>query len=191
MKELKKAIAITALTLVALPAAGADGGKRSEHFEKRFQEADTNDNGIITHDEMMAGVKRKFGEFDKNSDGFLALAELPKEMPVPERAQKRMEKRMERMKERAEANGHEFDPDGVPGKGRYGKPTRIKFIAKHDKDGDELVSLEEFSRKAVRHFKHADLNGDGEVTKSEAKKAMKKRFKKKRGDQHFQPHKKR
>lgn len=192
MKVWKKTIAISATALFATGVLAADNMK--ERMEQRFKELDRNGNGIITHAEMMANVQEKFAEFDKNRDGFLTLAELPKEMPVPEHVRERMEKRAERMQERMAERGEEFDPGDLPPPrgprgGRFdGKPTRLHFVAKHDRDGDERVSVEEFAVKALRHFKRMDVNGDGEVTKSETIEAAKE-HRMKRGKGHpMQPH---
>ncbi|NVJ98462.1 MAG: EF-hand domain-containing protein [Alphaproteobacteria bacterium] len=187
MKTWKKAIAISTLAIVAIPATHAASDKKDEFLEKRFKEADLNGNGVITHEEMMQGVQKKFAKFDKNGDGYLTLAELPKEMPVPDHVQERMKKRMERMKERAEEAERDFDPEDMPPMGHKGKPSRLHFVAKHDKDGDERVSLEEFARKAVKHFKRGDINGDGEVTLDEAKEAMEHRHKGKHGKKFPKP----
>lgn len=187
-----KTAAVAAVSLLAVQSAQAAApGKAAlkERMEKRFEEVDTNRNGIITHEEMMANVREKFAELDTNRDGFLTLQELPKEMPIPDHMKERMEKRVERMAEKARENGVEFDEDDMPDHfGKHGKPTRLNFMAKHDKDGDERVSVDEFARKAVRMFKHADLNGDGSVTKAEAGEAMKKRFGKHRKGRHSKPH---
>lgn len=169
---MKTATKVISVALAALITSQAQAGDRGE----RFKEADTDGNGVITYEEMMATVKTKFAKFDKNGDGYLELAELPKEMPIPEHMEKRMKRHMERMEERAEDNGHDFDSEKM---GDKWKPTRIKFIARHDRDGDEKVSVDEFASGAVRHFKRADVNGNGEVTKDEIKEAMKQRFGKK------------
>ncbi|TNE65226.1 MAG: hypothetical protein EP335_05920 [Alphaproteobacteria bacterium] len=171
-KTRTKLVVISGLLLVA-GAAAADDKPRD-----MFADLDTNKDGVITHEEAMAKVRAKFAEFDKNKDGYLELAELPKEMPVPERMEKRMEKMKERMEERAERRGEEFDPEDLE---RRGKPTRIQFIARHDRDGDERVSLEEFADRAIGHFKRADINGDGKVTKEEANEARSHHFGKKEG----------
>ena len=174
MKMSGKIISAALLGTMIAGASFAGGGKG-----ERFKALDKNGNGVITHDEMMAAVKTHFDKFDTNGDGFLTLAELPKEMPMPEGMEKRMEKRMEKMAERAEKAGRDFDEDDL--EGRF-KPTRIRFVAKHDRDGDEQVSLEEFSSRAVHMFKRADANGDGEVTKAEMEEAGKHhRFGKKGG----------
>lgn len=177
MKTSTKIISVALATLIASQAHAA--GDRGE----RFKEADTNGNGVVTYDEMMATVKTKFSEFDKNGDGYLELGELPKEMPIPAHLEKRIKRHQERMEERAKERGREFDPKDMDSKT---KPTRIKFIARHDRDGDEKVSVDEFAVGAVRHFKRMDMNGNGEVTQDEAKEAMKKMKKKfgKKGKRH-------
>ncbi|WP_417451727.1 EF-hand domain-containing protein [Kordiimonas sp.] len=175
MKMSGKILSATIATTLLAGAAFA-AGERGE----RFKEADTNNNGVITHDEMMAAVKVKFDQFDKDGDGYLALAELPKEMPLPEGMEKRMQKHKDRMTERAEKSGRKFDDDRF--EERF-KPTRMAFIVKHDRDNDERVSLEEFASRAVHMFKRADGNGDGEVSKAEMENAAKqhKRYGKKGG----------
>jgi len=179
MKTVTKISTALMLGSMVSLAASANGGDRAK---ERFDALDTNGDGVITHSEMMAHSKSKFDEFDKNRDGFLELAELPKEMPVPERAGKRQEKRMEKMKARAERRGGEFNPEDI--EELKVAPTRMRFIAKLDRDGDEKVSLDEFSVRAVKRFKQGDVNGDGTVSFTEAKDAMKqqgKKFRKWRG----------
>lgn len=200
MKVWKKTIAISASALVATGVLAADhmDGRKAEHIaamkaqlEERFKDLDKNGNDVVTHQEMMAKAQEKFAEFDKNRDGYLTLDELPKEMPVPEHIKERMEKRAERVKagraERTDERGADDMPP--PPQGHFdGKPTRLKFLAKHDKDGDERVSLDEFARKPIHHFKRMDVDGNGEVTKAEAFEAAKE-HRKKRGKGHrMQPH---
>ncbi|MFC4349857.1 EF-hand domain-containing protein [Kordiimonas lipolytica] len=203
MNVWKKTIAISATALFATGVLAVDGSKerRAEHvenmkahLEERFNDLDSNKNGVVSHAEMMAKAQEKFAEFDKNSDGYLTLEELPKEMPIPEHARERMKKRAERMKERMDERGEDFEPDDMPDPsgprhGRFeGKPTRLHFIAKHDRDGDERISLEEFAAKPVGHFKRMDVNGDGEVTKAELLEAAKARRMKKGKGHRMQPH---
>jgi Ca2+-binding EF-hand superfamily protein len=177
MKTLKQIAAVSLLaSFTALGAHASDGDK----MLKRFEEIDGNKDGVITHAEMMAKVSEKFGELDKNGNGYLVLSELPKNMPVPEHVHERKEKRREKMKERMAKDGRKLAELFEDGKMK-GPPTRMKFMAKFDKDGDEQVSLEEFALKAVKRFKRGDVNGDGSVTLAEMKEArlhhMKKRIK--------------
>jgi len=199
----KKTIAISATALFATGVLAADGSKerRAElaekmkaHLEERFNELDSNRDGIVSHVEMMLKAQEKFAEFDKNRDGYLTLEELPKLMPIPEHARERMKKRAERMKERMDERREDFHPDDMlntsgPHHGRFeGRPTRLHFIAKHDRDGDERISLEEFAAKPVGHFKRMDMNGDGEVTKAELLEAAKAHRMKKSKGHRMQPH---
>ncbi len=178
---MKKATVITTLSILAAFGAGIANAGTGGDKMKRFEEADTNKDGVVSHDEMMAGVKVRFAEFDKNGDGFIELSELPKEMPVPEHMQERMDKHLERMKEK----GKEISPEKLERMQNH-KPSRIKFLSRHDKDGDEKISVEEFSSRMVKHFKHADANGDGNVTKEEIESMEHARGKKhgKRGGMH-------
>lgn len=181
-----KTIAISVIALMAGTSAIAAG-----KMKDRFKEVDSNNNGVITHAEMMARVQTEFAKFDKNRDGYLTLSELPKEMPIPEHMKDRLEKRADRMKERLEERadrmGQDFDEEAFEDRLEQRKPTRIRFMARLDRDGDERVSVDEFSRRAVRMFKHADLNGNGEVTKDEADEARKMKHGKKRGGRHHSP----
>ena len=160
---MKKTTVLAALAaFVMIGAAGAHADDH-EGGMKRFEDADKNSDGIVSHDEMLASVQAKFSEFDKNGDGYIELAELPKEMPVPEHMKERIEKRKAEM---SDEQKERFEKKMENREKR--KPSRIDFVARMDRDGDEKISLEEFSKRAVQHFKRADQNGDGEVSKAEA-----------------------
>lgn len=185
-------IAAVLSATAALGTAAKEPNHLPEHIQQRFIEADSNKDGVVTHAEMMLQVEKRFNVFDKNRDGYLVLQELPKIMPIPEHKKERMKKHKEKMKQRMAGRGHEM-PEGMPEAmpaemeerfGARGKPTRLRFVAKLDRDGDERVSLEEFARKAARKFKRGDVNGDGSITLAELEETkkhhMKKRFKEKR-----------
>jgi len=185
----------TALSIVTILTATFSGGIFADNHKQnagqdmkleRFKEADTNNDGLLSHSEALARVKEKFDGLDTNGDGFLALEELPKKMPVPEHAQRRMERHKAKMKARMDERGQE---DGQmskkmqrrkEGQGKeHGKLTRLKFVAKLDRDGDEKVSFDEFSVRAVKRFKKHDLDGDGNISLAELEKAPKHPKKKK------------
>lgn len=136
---------------------------------QRFQEADANKDGLITHQEVMITVEKKFSEFDKNGDRYLELSELPKVMSFPGMAQKRLERRLEkRMDKIAEHSGREEADVRAHIEERIKKKrSRLVFVARLDRDGDERISVEEFASRKIRHFKKADKNGDGSVTLQE------------------------
>jgi Ca2+-binding EF-hand superfamily protein len=145
--------------------------------KERFARLDTDGSGIVSYDEMLAGARARFDEYDGNSDGFLSHDELPAIMPVPEYVQKLRELRQQRFVERG--------GDAEKAEKRFGdrQPTRIRFVARMDKDHDELVSFDEFTKPAIRMFKRADGDGNGEVTEEEMIDSLKRRGKgwKKRG----------
>jgi len=187
------ATSIAAIFAAALTASVSAENHRVNPDEKnmmqdRFNTADTNNDGLVSHDEAMARVKAKFDGLDSNGSGFLELAELPKEMPVPEHMQRRMDRHKAKMKSHME--NHKGDDAGKMQKHmrqrmgehdmRQGKLSRLKFVAKLDRDGDEKVSMEEFSVRAIKRFKHHDLDGDGNVSLAEIEKASKHRMMKKR-----------
>ena len=170
----------TALSATAqYPKVLNDKQSRAEKIEtkiqERFQKSDTDQTGIISHDEMMRGASEKFQEFDQNKDGYIELSELPKVMPIPKKRLERIEKKRQKRQERAEAQGRE--PDDVR---PIRQPTRLKFVARMDKNNDERLSLEEFAAHAIKRFKKSDVNGDGDVTLEEARQAIEQKMHKRR-----------
>lgn len=164
MKYLNRGIALTLMAGVLTTAASA-GIK--DHIEKRFKVADGNGDGVVTHEEMMAAVHKKFGKFDKNRDGYLELVELPKEMPVPDGMEQRMKKRLKAMTKKHPELSAEMK-EHIEERFKR-KHRRLNFVAKLDYDGDERVSVGEFAKRQIKRFKKADQNGDGNVTLAEAK----------------------
>jgi len=175
-----KLIALSGALYAAGGAAAADDNAPQKPG-KMFAMMDTNNDGVVTHDELMAHVQAKFNSFDKNKDGYLVLSELPKEMPMPMH-------RKHGMKRFHKGDGAGPKQDGSMGTGPMGSdarppmkaPTRMQFMARFDRNGDEKVSVDEFAAPAIRHFKVMDLNGDGKVTKDEAQEARKEHFRKMR-----------
>jgi len=179
-------LAIAISTAVFVPAtlsAQEKDGRQAFRAEmqalikERFARLDADGSGIVSHDEMLASARANFDEYDGNSDGFLSLDELPEVMPLPEHVQKRRELKEQRFVERG------GDPEKAQKRSEKRQPTRIRFVARMDKDRDELVSFDEFSKPTIRMFKRADGNGDGEITEEEMADSMKRRGKgrKKRG----------
>jgi len=173
MKKLKYGL-ITLFMVGLLPAVSTADNK--EDKQEKFKTLDINSDGFVTHEEMMKMVQKKFSEYDKDGNGSIALSELPKEMPMPEHMQERREKHREKMQRlRAEGEGHEDADQKGHAKAKH---TRIMFMARMDKDKDELISLEEFSMGKIRHFKKMDHNGDGKVSLAELDAAEKHMMKK-------------
>lgn len=174
----KIAIAVSVLALAGLPAMAQDGPKAGfkAGVKEQFQEFDRNQDGVVTHDELMARAAQKFAEFDRDGNGVVLLEELPQQMPLSPRA----ERRLERMKERQQMRAQD---DAGSRKGRHMRmsaeefaakhqPTRMKFMARFDKNADEQLVVEEFAAPMIKRYKRVDLNGDGMVTEAEIDEAM-------------------
>lgn len=164
MKKLTIAVSLIGLMAASAQAQPANVADMKAEAKQRFVSLDTNNNGEVSHEEMMAEAARKFAEFDQDGNGILLLEELPVEMPLPPRGQRRLE----RMQEKYEAQGGEESglPDPQERMERR-KPTRIKFMARMDKDNNEQLDLEEFAAPMIKRYKRADINGDGTVSESE------------------------
>lgn len=166
MKRLMIAAAIVTASVPAL----AQGGPASDHVGPRFDELDLNADGTVSHDELMVEIRSRFDALDVDGNGFLELQELPKEMPMTAHG----ERRMERMKKRMERHAEKRDkPPRMSAEelDERMRPTRLKFMARFDKNGDEKVDINEFGSPMFKRHKHADLNGDGSVTKAELEEA--------------------
>lgn len=181
MKKLPIAATLTCVLSASLLAQDNTPKGPREHAAEVFKQLDVNNDQIVTHEEMMQEARRKFAAFDQNKNGVITLGELPEKMPLPPRAERRIAK----MKDRAEAR----QQDGEPRRGRHMspeeraekmRPTRIKFMARMDKNGDEQVSLEEFVVPMVKRFKRGDIDGDGEITAAEFEQSLKQRHHKRR-----------
>lgn len=157
-------------SLIAVPAMAQDGPG------KMFDILDQNKDGKVSHAEVMAKAKKDFAEFDKNNDGMIVLDELPMEMPLREgheRFLKKIKERHEQKVEKGDRHGMgRMSPEDMEEKMR---PTRMKFMARLDDNGDERLDLDEFAQPGIRRFKHADVNGDGTVTREEMEQTMGKR----------------
>ncbi len=185
MKKLIIFATVTTAVSASLLAQDAEPRGPRESAREAFQQLDVNNDQVVTHDELMLEAQKKFTEFDQNKNGAITLGELPERMPLSPRA----ERRIAHMKDKAEAReqagaprherrGTHMSPDERAEKMR---PTRIKFMARMDKNGDEQVNLEEFAAPLVKRFKRGDINGDGEVTAAEFEQSLEQRRHKRRG----------
>ncbi len=163
-------IAVSLIGLVAASAAAQPTNLVNFKAEakERFLALDTDSSGAVSHDELMAQAANRFAEYDQDGNGILLLEELPLKMPLPPRA----ERRIERMQEKAERRGGEVGRATFEERARDKQPSRMKFMARMDRDENEQLDLEEFAAPMIRRYKHADINGDGTVTESEFDEAM-------------------
>ncbi len=166
MKYVLKGLAVSLLVGVASTASSAS---IKEGMIERFNKADSNKDGQVTHEEMMSTIHKKFGEFDKNNDGYLELTELPKEMPVPRMMKEPMQEHLKKMAKRSGKDEAEIQ-ERIEARFKK-KQSRLTYVARLDKDGDERVSVDEFAGRKIQRFKRADQDGDGSVTLEELEEA--------------------
>ncbi len=139
---------------------------------------DANGDGVITKDEVLADLTQRFQNLDADGNGSVTFAELPVQLPLTGEQQSRIDRRVERALAKAERRGFTADKETL--RLRF-TPTRAKFIARNDLNADEQVDFGEFTRQALDRFDRVDSDGDGLVTESERKDAMKALRKKRRG----------
>lgn len=173
MKKFMIAMALTGL--VAAPAVAQPGpsAEMRAQAKERFLAFDLNTDGVVSYDELMADAGNKFAEFDQDGNGILILDELPLVMPAPPHAEARRARMQQRMEERrlsrddmqgAAQGGERPSADAIK---ERRTPTRMKFMARFDRDHNEQLDVEEFAAPLIKMHKRADTNGDGSVTEAE------------------------
>jgi len=182
---------------------GGPGGDAKSRIEEFLKKIDTNGDGKISEEEFMAFEKimskEKFGKMDTNSDGFIDKAEL-EEAGRKMREARGSNRGPEggngfRRPEGGDANNKGFRPRGdkrdgpsasdspsgpPPAEGgdrgpRFGGGNMLADMLKQmDKDGDGVISKEEWNKGNDQRFEHMDLNHDGKISKEEAEEAGRK-----------------
>lgn len=140
---MKRYIAAMALgsALLAIPASAQDG-PRAQRFDPLVK-VDTDKDGVVTKEEMLAGVAARFEKADANKDGKITADEAKRpDKGMRGRWAKRAERRM--------------------GPGMHG---RMRGNA--DADGDGAVTLAEQQAVAIRRFDMVDANKDGKIDQAE------------------------
>ena len=136
----KSKILIGTLLFFSMPAHFAFGHQKS--FKMNFDELDYDSNGFVTIMETAQLHAEKFKTMDTDSDGFLTVNELQnnKKSSFKKSSKKRMKQKRK-------------------------NPTA--FLKRHDKNGDNMLSFEEFPNKWVKLLKLVDSDEDNKVTKEE------------------------
>lgn len=106
------------------------------------KEFDSNADGIIDAGEWQSGCLLGFDQMDANQDGSISVAEIDAlKGPIAEEM------------------------------GDFGASVAVVLIKQIlmalDKNGDKLISREEYSTGCEAFFKKLDANGDGQVSKAE------------------------
>ncbi len=154
----KKLIAITLVTTTILVAGvGATQARKAfiEHGMKRpdFSELDLNKDGKLSKDELASFATARFGEADTNGDGMLSKAEMMAQAQA--KMTLRAGNRIDRMFSHKDTNN-----DGLlsPEELR-GKFDPAKAFARLDKDGDGVISAQEFAVLQHKRGGHGPKTG--------------------------------
>jgi len=170
---------------------GPDGWKKRGHrggMFKHFEEADQNNDGKVTQQELQTAISAKFAAIDANKDGKVTEDELSAMRGkrkgerfakldanndgaiTPDEAPPRMKQHF--AKADADGDGKITQAELAEGwqkKMRKGGPGKQGKMAWFDEDGDGSVSADEFSQRAFKWFERADADGDNTVTADEMK----------------------
>ncbi|MEO0369878.1 MAG: EF-hand domain-containing protein [Pseudomonadota bacterium] len=115
-----------------------------------FEEVDTNADGLMTREELLAHREARFATADTDGNGALTRAEL--EARAEGAQSERRAKFLDRMFERRDANS-----DGELSLEEMASGKTDKMFERADADGDGLISKAEFdAARAARGSKKAD-----------------------------------
>jgi Ca2+-binding EF-hand superfamily protein len=142
----KSALTVLALIIAGGAAAYADDHERGHgpKFKKHFMaemmtELDTNEDGKLSQDEVIAGRTAKFQEADANADGLLSFVEL-EEFHEAEK-EKRKKERKQKHFEKMDANS-----DGFTNLDEFLSGASDRF-EKMDRNGDGFISKDDHKGK--------------------------------------------
>src|SRR5690349_2042910 len=138
-------------------------------FAHWFHQADANQDGLLTADEMRADAERFFVVLDRNADGRIDSEErMTYEAEIAPEVQSNTDWKRTRQESAAEprpSNGRRrqwdrdidgYQIDGLQGAARYGLLNLPEPVAGADANLDRVISLEEFRRAAAYRFQLLD-----------------------------------
>jgi Ca2+-binding EF-hand superfamily protein len=151
-------------------------------FARWFREADRNQDGVLTSDEMRADAERFFARVDANQDRRIDSEErmayeaeiapevqssskwkqTRQEIAAEPRSDDESQRRDRRRRWANDVDG--YQPDGLQGAARYGLLNLPEPVAGADADFDRFVSLDEFRRAASYRFQLLDSDRTGRLT---------------------------
>jgi Ca2+-binding EF-hand superfamily protein len=135
------------------PAAKNRGRGMRDGMKRHFADADADNDGQITRQEIEKSVAARFAKVDSDGDGALSTDELT--------AMKKAH--------RSKLAGKR----GRSGKGMGADKRPGKMLKRIDTNDDGTVSLDEFSSHALQRFEKADADGNDVVTMKEMESSAK------------------
>lgn len=117
---------------------------------------DKNHDGRISHEEFLAGSKKRFAKADTNHDGIVS----------PQEAKAAKAKMLEKQAKRDAKRLAEGKP--VKRRKKTDRPPK-PYLSTFDKNQDGRVSQKEYLERRENKFRDMDLNHDGVISREEAR----------------------
>ncbi|HEU0310257.1 MAG TPA: EF-hand domain-containing protein [Sphingomicrobium sp.] len=131
-----------------------------------FVQADRNQDGMLTADEMQADAERFFVRLDSNHDGQIDPDERRTyELEIAPEIQVNSDWRQARGQPKPKHDDHDgYNVNGLQGAARYGILNIPQPVASADADFNRAITLTEFRQAASSRFKLLDGRGQGWIT---------------------------
>ena len=149
-------------------------------FARWFRQADANQDGLLTADEMRGDAERFFARLDDNQDGRIDSEErMTYENEIAPEVQSNSQWKQTRQEIAAEARSNDgrrdrrrrwdknidgYQLDGLQGAARYGLLNLPEPVSGADADFNRIVTLDEFRRAASYRFQLLDSDRSGRLT---------------------------
>ena len=143
-------------------------------FARWFRQADGNEDGMLTAEEMRADAERFFAALDGNRDGRIDSEERMKyESEIAPEVQVNSQWKRTRQQTAADRGDRRrrwddnidgYQLDGLQGAARYGLLNLPEPVAGADANFDRFVSLDEFRRAASYRFQLLDSDRLGKLS---------------------------
>lgn len=131
--------------------------------ERMMMEMDADHDGVITRQEAIAAADRRFDALDTNHDGKITRDEM--RAAHPRRDGWRRHRRDDaNAPPPGMAGAAPPAPDGRPGPNG---PRPGGMEREHHRDGDRVITREQFRKRALERFDRIDANHDGRIDASE------------------------
>jgi Ca2+-binding EF-hand superfamily protein len=170
----QSAIPLTLIISLALSApvfarGGSEMGRGSEQLAKFIAQYDLNQDGMISAEEIQAARAAKFQQADTNNNGVLELLELQADME--NRRTERQATRFAQIDTNEDGQLSVAEFQSSHPQAHTGMTATLFGLA--DQDKSEALNLEEFAAlkspegKVWHHFAQLDSNGDGVISEEE------------------------
>jgi Ca2+-binding EF-hand superfamily protein len=146
------------------PGVSGPGGARARSLDAVIQRADRDGDGKLSKDEVPEMLRERFDQVDTDRDGLVDKDELS---AVGERLRRLRDDRgaPPGFPGRPSASERPGRPGGAINEAN--RQRVAEFLREHDKDADARVSLKEFGEDRREDFKKLDTSDDGFLTPDE------------------------